>query len=379
MKINELDPAMLRRLSAMRPRGAKVVSIYLNLDPSDFATPPARQTAIASLLDEADRRAREDGLDHDERTALREDLERARRFFEEDFSARGAGSVAVFACGPEGLFEAVRLPRPLGSEVVIDDAPAVAPLVRVGGPDALCVVLVSRRNARILRGTRDRLEEVATVADDVHGKHDQGGWSQARYERGIEKEVADHLERAAERVFRSWKRRAFDRLAVGATEELWPLFERHLHPYVRERFVGRFDVDVETANADRVLEAASPLLERHERAREREALDRLAQGLGGAGRAAAGLDDVLGALNERRVETLLLADGASRAGVSCPRCGWLGVEAQACPLDGAAVDRRDDVLEDAVEAAVLQSAEPIAVRHHGDLAGHGDVAALLRF
>jgi hypothetical protein len=37
------------------------------------------------------------------------------------------------------------------------------------------------------------------------------------------------------------------------------------------------------------------------------------------------------------------------------------------------------VVEDAIEATVLQAAEPLAVRHHDDLAEHGDIAALLRF
>jgi peptide subunit release factor 1 (eRF1) len=379
MQINQLDAATLRRLSGLRPDRGKVLSIYLNLDPSEFATPPARETAITSLLDEADRLAREDGRDHEEKAELRRDVERAREFFRSGFSARGAGSVAVFACGPAGLFEALKLPRPVASEVKVDDSPWIEPLARFSGPARLCVALVSRRNARILRGSRERLEEVATVEDDVHGRHDQGGWSQRRYERGIEKEVADHLENTAKRLFAGWKRRPFDCLLVGCTEELWPAFERHLHPYVRERFAGRFDVDVENVTPEAARAAALPLLEDDERRREREALDRLEQGLGATGRAETGLDAVLAALNERRVEVLLYAEGHTAPGVACPSCGWLGVDAPACPLDGSQLDRRDDVIEDAIEAAVLQAAEPLVVRHHDDLGRHGGVAALLRF
>jgi peptide subunit release factor 1 (eRF1) len=104
----------------------------------------------------------------------------------------------------------------------------------------------------------------------------------------------------------------------------------------------------------------------------------LEQGLGGANRAEAGVDAVLGALNERRVELLLFEEGARLAGVACPRCGWLGVDVARCPLDGTEVERREDVVEDAVEAAVLQSAEPIPVEPDS-LSEHGRIAALLRF
>ena len=380
MRIDDLDTAALRRLSALRPERGKVLSLYLNLDPSDFGTHPARASAITSLLDEADRRTRENGFAHDEQVALREDVERARRFFDEEFSAQGVASLALFACGPAGFFEALRLPRAVASEAVVDDTPWVEPLARLGTRERLCVALVSRRTGRILRGGRDSLEEGAAVNDDVHGWHDQGGWSQARYQRGIEKEVEDHLQRVCARLFEDWKRAPFDRLVVGATPELFPVFEHHLHPYVRETLAGRVDVDVEVAGPDDVARAVEPLLDELDREREREALERLEAGLGSDGRAAAGLDRVLSALNERRVETLLFADGRAAPGVSCPRCGWLGAAEDQCPLDGTPVDRRENVLEDAIGAAVLQSAEPLAVRHHRDaLTPHGGVAAVLRF
>jgi peptide chain release factor subunit 1 len=380
--IDDLDPAALRRLSGLRPERGKVLSLYLNLDPSDFATPAARTSAITSLLDEAARRARENGFEHDEAVALREDVQRAKEFFEGEGFAKGAASVAVFACGPAGLFEALKLPRPVGSEVVIDDTPWVEPLASLGTRERVCVALVSRRSGRVFRGSREALEEVAQVDDDVHRRHDQGGWSQSRYQRGIEKEVEDHLEHVAGRVFADWKRSPFDRLVVGCTAELYPAFEHHLHPYVRESLAGRVDLEYEYAGPADVVRAVRPLLEDRDREREHAALERLQAGLGAGGRAAAGLEPVLAALNERRVEILLYADGERAAGVACPRCGWLGVRADGdvCPLDGTPVDRRENVVEDAIEATVLQSAQPLVVRdRREDLAPHGGIAAVLRF
>src|SRR5207247_955479 len=116
-------------------------------------------------------------------------------------------------------------------------------------------------------------------------------------------------------------------------------------------------VDVENATPEQVRAAAAPLLDEAERAGRRAALERLHQGLGGANRAEAGLDAVLGALNERRVELLLFEEGEPLAGVTCPRCGWLGVDVANCPLDSTPVERRDNVVEAAVEAAVLQAAQ----------------------
>src|SRR3954447_15238161 len=58
MQTNQLSSDTLRRLAELRPDG-KVISLYLNLDPSEFASGQARATEINSLLDEAERKARD--------------------------------------------------------------------------------------------------------------------------------------------------------------------------------------------------------------------------------------------------------------------------------------------------------------------------------
>jgi peptide chain release factor subunit 1 len=380
VQLDDLDAGTLRRLAELRPQGARVLSLFLRLDPSELPTRPARASAIASVCDEAERRAREaSGLPHDARVALLEDVQRARAFMERGDFARGAHALALYCCGPAGLFEAIRLPRPVDSEVVIDDRPWVEPLADpVAVPD-VCVVLVNRRTTRLLRGSSERLVEVASFRDEVHGQHDQGGWSQARYQRSIQEDVDDHLRRAAEALFRHLRRRPVEHLLIATPGELWGSLESKLHPEVLARVAGRIDVDIEHSSPDDVRLAAADALESQRRRREREALDRLAAGVGADGRAAAGLEDVLAALYERRVAALLYEEGLRRPGGVCPACGWMTASVERCPVDGTQTDRRDNVVEPAVEAALAQSAEVIVVRHHPDLGPFEGIGAVLRF
>src|SRR5256885_15947389 len=114
MQTNDLNKEKLRRLAQLRPdNGACVLSLFLNLDPSEFATPPARETEIRSLIDQAERELREAGdLSHETKQALKQDIARARGYLAgADFS--GAHGMALFLCGPADLFEAIQLPRPL--------------------------------------------------------------------------------------------------------------------------------------------------------------------------------------------------------------------------------------------------------------------------
>jgi hypothetical protein len=76
----------LRELATLRPP-VPVLSLYLELDPREFGTQPARHSAVMSLLDTAHKRIEEHDTDHRGRVSLRADLERAIAFFDE-FSPR---------------------------------------------------------------------------------------------------------------------------------------------------------------------------------------------------------------------------------------------------------------------------------------------------
>ena len=376
MQVSAPDRDQLRRLAELRLDRPVVLSLYLNLDPSEFATPPARKTAVRSLVDEAERRLRErNGLSHEDRVALQASLERASNFLENELPTDGAHGVAVFSSEAADLFEALKLPRAVPNQVFIGYSPLVGPLARLERRERWCVALVNRRDARILRGSPESLREVEQIHDEVFGQHDQGGWSQSRYQRGVEKEKDDHLKNTGDALMRHFKRQPFERLIVGGPREVVTAFESKLHQYLQERLAGRIEVDVEHSNPDEVLEAARPLLEELERTRELEALERLGE------RGVAGVEDVLPPLHERRVEILLLDEQFGGVpGVQCLVCGWLGLDGDRCPADGSELIRLDDLTEAMIELSVQQAAELLPVRHErAALEAHGGAAALLRF
>lgn len=349
---NEITKDTLQRLAGMRADGPLVLSAYLDLDPERFATATARQTQVRSLIDGARRRIEAAELTHAQREQLRADLERLENHLEDEAFPRGAAGLAVFCCSSLELFESLALPEPVEGSITFEGTPHIAPLAEIGPPGRWCVALVNRRAARIMRGSESSLVQIAAFGDDVHGQHSQGGWSQARYQRSVEHEVEDHLRHAANVLLSQYRRRPFAGLLIATPQELRQKLHGLLHSYVRERFVGYLDVDVENATEEQVWESASKAIAGHHEQRVAENLDRLRTELGRKGRAAAGVEDVLRALEERRVEVLLYdRNGRARSG---------------------------EVIEQAVEAAVAQDAEVLAVEAP-DLGPVGGIAAVLRF
>lgn len=372
----------VKRLIEHRGRH-RVISLYLDLDPERFATGPARASQIRSLVDEAARELdRMSDLPHEEKVGLRRDLKRIDAFLSSpEAPFKGARSLALFSSSCDGLFEAIQLTRAVPGRVVIEPAPYVEPMLAAVERRRWLVALVNRRSAWLLAGSPQRLSERERVDDNVRGQHDQGGWSQARYERSVDKDVMDHLRSVAETVNRRWRQERFDRIVVGGPQEVVARFEELLADEGRARLAPRrVDVDLSSATEAQVRSEVERIVVEDERRGERETLDRFQDALGSGSRAAAGLSETLKALNERRVQTLLLAPGFDRAGGRCPSDGLLVPDSDGhCPGDGARLQRIEHMREAVVQAAVSQDADVLLVTHHPDREPRDGIGALLRF
>ena len=213
----------------------------------------------------------------------------------------------------------------------------------------------------------------------MHRQHPQGGWSQARYQRGIDEEVRDHLKHTAEIAFQIFKRRPFDHMLVAAPEETVGDLEQALHPYLQQRQAGRLHIDIGASSEKDVQEAARAAIAEYRVAQERQVLDRIAEQLGRGERGAAGLDAVLDALNQARVEILVVLENLAAGGTRDPATEMLAGEDGASPTGGA-MEPVENVIEEAMQKAVETNAEVIVVREHREeIEAHGGIAALLRF
>jgi peptide subunit release factor 1 (eRF1) len=373
----------VNRLRSIDAHGGRVLSLYLGFDPSRMPNLRERRMEVDSLLAQAERRWGGDGEgSHADRMALREDVEMVRGLLtdERELAPDSARGLAIFCAAPAGLCDVVGLPEPVDPVVALEQRPVIEPLLELASLERWCVLLISHRASRVFTGTRDHLSEVAHVRDDVHRHHQQGGWSQFRYQRGVETETDWHIRGTCTLLHERFKRRAFDYLLLAGPAELHHRVEHELHTDLRKLLAGGFEIDVERATPEQARRRAMPLIEAHERRREQDALSRLDEGLAPSGHGTVGLDEVLEAINERRVQTLLLSNAFRAPGFACPSCGRLAADARPCPLDGASTEPTEDVVERAIELAQQENAEVLIVRHlHDRLAARGSSGALLRF
>lgn len=351
MDLREIDPEELRLLDRMGGDGGWVLSVFLRLDLPEVPSARVRGVELDSRLAEAERKLRKEAVEESTVAALESCLQRVRGQLDDAVVGDDNVHGVAYFCEEGGELRAYALRRQPDFDIAasLRHGPALEPLIEAMPGPIWAVALVSKKRGRVFRGSDTGLVEVGDVDDDVHRWHSQGGWSQARYQRGIEKETRDHVRHVCDLLFALHKRRPFERVAVLGPPEMWPVVESNLHPYLRERLGGHLAIDVENASADEVLDRIRGLMAEQHGDRQRSAIDRLEQGLGTGKGAVAGPDDVLAAIEDRRVETLLVGDGS-----------------------------RDEQVERAIEGAVAQSAEILVVEGDAlDQCGH--IAALLRY
>jgi peptide chain release factor subunit 1 len=377
-----LDRDILRKLAEWNTDGFPVVSLYVDVDGRRFPKRSDYQARAEHLA----RRAHEatEGIeDREHARSVHNDAKRMREFVHDEFDRKGGTrGLALFGCSGMGLREEISLPARVPERVVVGPRPYLLPLEAVlERYENVCLALVDREKARLFVSELDRIEEVSDVLDDVPGWHDQGGWSQARYQRHIKEHVQRHLKHVAEVLMGLLRRRRYNRLVLAGPDEVVAELERELHDYVRRTIVARISSPMASSPAD-VLERIWELEEELERKREEEALGRLVAEIdGGTGRAVAGIEDTIAALEQGRVDTLLVGADLETAGVRCSSCGHLAHRGKTCPACGSAMVEIPDLVEEAIESALRQRCR-VEVLPQGTaaaLAPLGDIGALLRF
>jgi peptide chain release factor subunit 1 len=371
----------LRDLAAFRAENGCAISMYLDLDPSDSPTPDVVQTRVNALLDEAIKSeiARRPELTHEQRQGLRDDVARLSEFFDSDFSRDGSHGYAVYCAGLDNVWQPLPLSERVPDRLKVGRRFYLAPLVPlIGRGDGVLVAFVGRERGDLYRLRGGRLEEIARETDETPGRHDQGGWSQARFQRHIEKLVQDHLKDVAETLDRLLRQLRRPRVVVVASEETRAELEEELTHEVREAIIGWASADARATPAQ-LLGTVEPLLERWRVEQETSAVERWREAAGRNGRAASGWAQTLEAASDGRVELLLFEDGADRPAWECPACGRVAAEPGNCPLDGTRMEENRDGIDLAVHQTLAHGGTVWALRQRQDLEPVEGIGAVLRY
>lgn len=307
--------------------------------------------------------------------------ERVQRWLETEFDEGNRG-VVIYAEAGGDWFEAMQFPVAVQNRLVVAPKPVVGPLAQVlSSYHHYGVVLLDREHVRILSVYLGTLLDELEVRGDplpVPSHVQAGGYSQSRYQRRKAEEMRHFFKDFADEVVDFCTRYQPQSLVMLGTDENLAKFREFLPDSVLQKVVyqGQMWVDEPAAEVMRQIE---PLVRAELDRGQTEIVDQVRDRVVHDYMATAGFQGTLTALQEGRVDTLVLARDHRRDGVRCAQCGFVFArELEKCPYDGSTALLDVDVVEEMVRMAEGQGVS-IAFAEPGQVADLKGAGALLRY
>jgi peptide subunit release factor 1 (eRF1) len=366
--IHDID---LRELSEYQGPDRVFLSVYVS------------GAAGAQAVDHRLRSLRElfadEGDEHDELAHLDRNIELVQAWLEENPPLQ-QGTTCVFACYALDLLRGFRIEFELPTRVHVDVAPYLRPLAELQDEyQTFAVVAADNHATRVFLITGKQNELVGRVRGDVKNHVKKGGWSQKRYQRRRGNELHHYAAEVATFLDDLSRSERFDRIVLAGSEEAMVAIGGALDPVLAERVIARDKVDLKEGDEALVADAFEHYWEA-ERAAERELWQRIRAEYKAGGLAALGPADVLQAVQNGRVDAMLVDRSADLPALRCSECeNTAAGTPDTCPFCGAAAGVPVDLIDELTRQAQLTGADVEFADPIRGLGKAGGVAALLRY
>lgn len=364
-EITPLTEIDLRILAEIRDERDTFVSIYVNTNIKDD-----RPFAAARL------NAIEKALPRDLRDPFLKTREMVEPILAEQ-TMKGEKGRIILASAPLGFLKAYRVGLGLEPIVVWDSAPFILPLARLkGGYEDYGLLLMDSQEARLFLIRSGIIEEKDRAKIDLMNKHKKGGWSQMRYNRLRRGAIKSFLTQLIDDLQSHEDLRKMKGLVVAGPGEAKHQFVDMLPLALSDKVLGTVDLNMETSAGD--LRKISEEISRSEKHIDSQALaERLKEAVLQGEPAAYGLAEVRKALEDGRVNYLLISEGFALPGMVCMSCHHVHAEGDRCPTCGGEMAALR--LEELYVMAERTGAEVVLVEGDEFLEGMGHVGAILRY
>jgi len=362
------------------PEGCAVTFYYQPTTPTNRSHRD-ETILVKDLVNYALREAEKKGSKH---KAARGDLQRILEMTDV-LRSNGRKGKAIFACVEQNYWREFDLPAGLPkSNVILNQRFHLKPLAAIfDGMQHACVALVDRTKARVFEISNGTIVEKLDFINELtrRGRSDGwGGYDAGHVERRVMNETLQHFKFVSDSLTGHFEHGGAEKLLIGCHDDIWSEFEPQLHPYVRQRLVGRFRIDAKTATPEQVKQVALEQLQRLDGERKQALITEVIGEAHRNGRGAIGLRRVLRSIEAGEVQTLMIASSFSAPGVKCYHCGHMDLHAaDDCAMCGKPNTKLEDLGDAIVGYAIRNGLELVYIGDDEQFDRIGRIAAQLRF
>jgi peptide subunit release factor 1 (eRF1) len=349
-----------------------VLSVYLNTDPAD-GNVDTYKLRLRNLLKEVN---------------LPQDASAVEHYFTADYHWSGRGAV-VFSSAAENFFKAYPLSVKFRSLVHVGERPLVKPLKDLldsyGGYG---VVLVDKQGARLFHFNMGMLTEQEGVLGETVKHVKRGGASSVHGRQGGVAGRTDHMEETIERnmkdacefAVRFFEENHVRRVLIGGTDDNVAILRGMLPKAWQSLVMGSFPMSMTATHTEVQARAMQIGTEAELRRTQRLVDDLITIAAKGKG-AVVGLEKTLDAINNNKVQTLVVEEGFRSGGSECQGYGHLTIkDGEVCPVcGGQLVSAGVDVVDLAVSTVMRHRGDVEVIPSNLILEKAGHMGAVLRY
>lgn len=348
-----------------------VLSIYLSTNPAEGSA-DAYRIHLRNML---------------KMVHMPQDIAAIEQYFSHSYDWSGRG-VAVFSCAARGFFRAFPLAVPVRNRIHVGGRPSVKPLAdMLDSYGGYGVVLADQQGARLFFFHLGELREQEGTVGEAIKRTKRGGASSVHGQRGgsagkagyeTDELVDRNTKEIADFAIHFFEENHVRRILLGGTEDNIARLRADLPKAWQSLIMGTFSMPMTASHAD-VLNRAMQISQDVEEEREANLVTNMVTTAAKGGPAIIGLSATLAAINEGRVQTLIILEGFSKPGYRCRDCDTLAATEEGCESCGGSAEKVMDIIDIAVHTVMRHGGDVEVVHESEELAAVEKIGALLRY
>lgn len=289
---------LLRKLALLEQSDRTIMSVYLDLRLGWDSAEEAIEKEIKRI---------KPALIPEELEYFETSLDFMYEYFDKKKSQGYQGpGLAFFIDLGEGYATGVETTISHDTSIAIDEEAIIHPLAKeLDEYEPVGVIMADASGARVLISMGNVLEDEKDVNAKIHHLSKVGGWSQMRYQRRREKEIKHFAKDVADVASNLFQKEKVNRVLMAGRNRILTAIEEELPQRWRESIIDSIKWDMSLSD-DEFARKIAPSLVKAEREQEEEILERFIAEYRRCGLAAAGMQNVLTALEIGQVDTLIL-------------------------------------------------------------------------
>jgi len=290
-----------------------------------------------------------------------------------------SGSLCLFSCWVLDFFKAIPLSAPVKDLVWVDSSPYIRPLAELQDEyENVAVVIADNKRARIFMVSSATAGTEEVIKGNVKNHVRKGGWSQQRYERRRDKQLHLYAHEIVDALTLLDKEEEFRRILLVGGKEILRVVNDELPAQLQKR-VAEQAIHLGRSEGEINQDLMSLFFEQ-ERQSELDLWEKIRNEYLRGGLGVVGIEEVLAAAKESRIDTMIVDRGYHPGGKRCRDCENLDLgEPEACSACGSESLFDVDVVNEIVEMLHRSGAEADFTDSIDTLDEAGKIGALLRY